>query len=406
MSQSTLKSQLDKALALAALGIPVFPCKSDKSPAVAHGFKSASTDPTLIMRWWKRSTDSLIGMPTGCASGLWVADADVDKKTLAPVGDETCAKLGLADYRHRAKTPSGGTHYFFAYADGLPASSAKKLPGLDVRSEGGYVIVWDCAAILAAKGDSTLASPPLELVAAIRSGKLPDGGDQRALDELKRHVAQVANAVEGSRQTTLNSAAFHVGVLVACNPLEEATAVADLKQAALSTGLSEDEVDRTVARAFADARGASPKRNAKRRAKSSDKTDKSDETPAWVEPDMTLLNPVRAAPPPFPTNIFSGALGDWIKAAAETKGAPFDYVACSLLGAASSLIGNARWASAWHGWHEPPAIWPMLIGAPSSSKSPAMDAVLDPMRDLENELHRIAKADFQAQQEEGKDGQD
>lgn len=412
MAQTTPNSQLEKALALAALGIPVFPCNQDKSPAVKSGFKAATTDPVLIKQWWRRNPKYLIGMPTGSASGLWVIDADIDKKTLVPVGDATLAVFGMAQYRHRAKTRSGGSHYFFAYVGRLPANSAKKLPGVDVRSEGGYVIAWDCEAIIAAKTDKALEPPPVQLVSALRSGKLPcgphskdtEGDEQWGLSELKRHVAQVAAAVEGSRQNTLNIAAFYVGVLVACDALHKDVAVAALRKAALSTGLDENEVDRTIARAMADAQGSSTKSNAKDSANSSDKTDKSDKTP-WGEPDMTLLHPVRAEPPPFPTSIFPHALVDWIKCAAETKGAPFDYVAVSLIGAVSSLIGNARWASAWPGWHEPPAIWPMLVGTPSSSKSPGMDAVLEPLGELERELHRIAKANFKAQQEDETDGQ-
>ena len=40
-------------------------------------------------------------------------------------------------------------------------------------------------------------------------------------------------------------------------------------------------------------------------------------------------------------------LAGWLEAAAEVKSAPVDYVALSLLTAASAVIGNARWAVVW-----------------------------------------------------------
>ena len=53
---------------------------------------------------------------------------------------------------------------------------------------------------------------------------------------------------------------------------------------------------------------------------------------------------------------------------------------------AGSLIGNTRWAAPQPGWSEPPIIFSALIGDPSSNKSPATDAVFDPVRQLEKEL--------------------
>ena len=105
----------------------------------------------------------------------------------------------------------------------------------------------------------------------------------------------------------------------------------------------------------------------------------------WPAPDMSLVSSERRDPPSFPAEVF-GPWGDWIAAAAECKGAAPDYVAHALLAVAGSLIGNTRWAAPQSGWTEPPIIFAALIGDPSASKSPAMDAVLDPVRQLESEL--------------------
>lgn len=63
-----------------------------------------------------------------------------------------------------------------------------------------------------------------------------------------------------------------------------------------------------------------------------------------------------------------------------------------MLAVAGSTIGNSRWASIWHGWKEPPILWTMCIGLPSAGKSPAIDAVLQPLRKVERPLREAAEA--------------
>jgi putative DNA primase/helicase len=55
----------DVALSLIKRGLPVFPCKVDKKPYTANGFKNASIDPDVIVRWWQTWPDALVGVPTG-----------------------------------------------------------------------------------------------------------------------------------------------------------------------------------------------------------------------------------------------------------------------------------------------------------------------------------------------------
>ena len=120
----------------------VFPVGPDKKPLTPHGFKDATQDAGQIRQWWSRWPSANIGVACG-ASGLVVIDIDV--KDNAP-GLENWAKL-TADREPietaMARTPSGGFHCFFLAPDlvDIRNSAGKIAPGIDVRADGGYVIV-------------------------------------------------------------------------------------------------------------------------------------------------------------------------------------------------------------------------------------------------------------------------
>ena len=132
---------LEAALAYAAAGIPVFPLiPRDKKPATSNGFKDATTDAAKIRSWWQTWRHANIGVPTGKASG-WLA-IDIDAKNGATY--DTLAALGRLPQTRMAQTPSGGLHLVFAYpASGAEVrnSASKITPGIDVRGEGGYIVV-------------------------------------------------------------------------------------------------------------------------------------------------------------------------------------------------------------------------------------------------------------------------
>jgi len=111
-------------------------------------------------------------------------------------------------------------------------------------------------------------------------------------------------------------------------------------------------------------------------------------------PCLALLRD-RRPPPALPLDLFGHVWATRIDAAASAKNAPADYVLAGLLAAASACIGNARWASPWEGWVEPPFLWLGAVGNPSSSKSPGLGAVLsDVLPSLEDALAK----DFPEQQ--------
>jgi len=132
---------LDAALAYAAQGIPVFPCKArDKTPLTAHGFKDASKDPKQIKAWWKHTPQANIGIPTGAASGWVVIDVD-PRNGGGPTWTSLLVSAGevLEPETRVSNTGGGGTHYVFTYPGTLKL--AKTLgKGIDIQGDGKYII--------------------------------------------------------------------------------------------------------------------------------------------------------------------------------------------------------------------------------------------------------------------------
>lgn len=139
------------ALRYARRGWHVFPAppgqkKSYKSAAMSGGRKWGKTrDEQEIREDWRRWPDANVGLPTGKDSGFWVLEAD----THAAHGVDGIASLrALEEQRgplpptRMARSPSGSTHYYFKWRDGVEIknSASRVAPGVDVRGEGGMVI--------------------------------------------------------------------------------------------------------------------------------------------------------------------------------------------------------------------------------------------------------------------------
>ncbi len=173
-------TQLDCALSYAALGLPVFPTKPDKSPYTARGFKEATTNEATIREWWEKHPDAGIGIPTGKASGLLVLDRDDRHGGDASLSELVEQRGGLPPTQ-QASTPSGGAHYVFKYPEGVHiGNSAGKLGrGLDVRGEGGYIVAPGCDPARRWENALDPADPPEWMIEALLSeGHAPINTDR------------------------------------------------------------------------------------------------------------------------------------------------------------------------------------------------------------------------------------
>lgn len=125
------------ALAYAAKRTPVFPVRAgEKRPHVNEWGKAATTDPRTIHAWWRKWPDADIGMPTGERSGFWVLDEDAPG-AFEKLESEHDPLPGTAT----ARTPRDGQHKFFAHAPGVTNSKGSLPEGIDVRGEGGFVVL-------------------------------------------------------------------------------------------------------------------------------------------------------------------------------------------------------------------------------------------------------------------------
>ena len=130
------------ALALASLGLAVFPVRPGrKEPALRDWQALATTDPEEVSRLFRGGQDFNIGIATGGRSGGFVLD--IDRKAID--GLTTLAELedqhGALPDTWAVETPSGGSHLWFANpADKRVGNRAGFAPALDIRGEGGFVV--------------------------------------------------------------------------------------------------------------------------------------------------------------------------------------------------------------------------------------------------------------------------
>ena len=135
---------LKAALSLAEKGMAVFPCwPNKKNPVCKHGLKEATADPTIITAWWKSYPAANIAVATGRVSGVFVFDIDMKH------GKDGERELRALELKHgklpptvESVTPSRGRHLWFRMPEQeVPNSTDKIAAGLDVRGDGGYVLV-------------------------------------------------------------------------------------------------------------------------------------------------------------------------------------------------------------------------------------------------------------------------
>ena len=150
---------LSEALTAAERGWPVFPvhgivdgictCRRagdcpdpGKHPCETRSFHSATTEMTIIQQYWaKQWPNCNWGLATGKASGVVVLDIDPHRggeRTLDEIEDA----IGPLPETVECLSGGGGRHIYFTWP-AEPVSSRQDAlgPGLDVKADGGYVVL-------------------------------------------------------------------------------------------------------------------------------------------------------------------------------------------------------------------------------------------------------------------------
>lgn len=110
-----------------------------KHPLTPHGVKDATTDEATIRQWWREFPKANIGVATGKVSYLIVIDVDTRHG-----GIESLQQFendnGPLPEGPVVRTGGGGLHLYLGYSGGIVGNKVGLLPGIDVRSDGGYVV--------------------------------------------------------------------------------------------------------------------------------------------------------------------------------------------------------------------------------------------------------------------------
>jgi hypothetical protein len=231
----------------------VFPVRLEsKAPAVKDWRKRAQPrelwdqDPDASWDDWSRW-----GAPAGPENGWWVLD--VDPRHGGEASLEALQQLyGRLPKTYVVRTPSGGWHLYWRWVGAcaeLTNTAGKLGPGLDIRAEGGMVLVpptpgyetmsncdpadapaWLLALLMPAPKVRASAGSEGDGEAPIRNPRQWGGrAIQSALEEIKA-------APEGSRDATMNRNAYGLGrVVVACG-LDRDKVVELLVDAAIAAG--------------------------------------------------------------------------------------------------------------------------------------------------------------------------
>jgi hypothetical protein len=224
--------------------------RHDKRPQSAGWTEGGPVDEATVREWLAAGLN--LGLRTGACSGVVVIDDDRPKHGLEPFD---APPTGVS-----VTSPTGSKHYHYRLPEGIEArnSTSKLADKVDVRGDGGYVVVppsihpkereeyrWAALGELGPWPYPSEAKRERAAVAVDMSAPARSGGYGAAA--LQREVDTVRAAIEGTRNATLTRAAFSLGQLVAGGVLDADTVRGELLSAALAVGFTEHEGARVIA---------------------------------------------------------------------------------------------------------------------------------------------------------------
>jgi hypothetical protein len=345
-------------------------CKPGKHPLwklAPNGVNNASSDPALVEAWWRAYPKANIGLATGRASGRIVLDVDGE------VGEASLARLetehGPLPITVEALTGKG-RHIEFEYVAGIP-NGVGITDGLDVRSDGGYVV-----APPSVHANGTIYAWNLERhPEEVRLAPAPEW----LLREMRRPTAP-ATAVDGKLPPGFrNKALFSIGSGLRGRGMSEseiATVLLAVNKSVNNPALSEIEV-RKIAHSTA------------RYEPGAGSVGSVTGSQIFHEPPSEWLPPVPLPGagdlPEFPVHVLPSWARDWVEAEAEALQVPIDLPGLLVLGVISAVIAKKVVVWITPGWHEPTNVYVVVALKPGEGKSPVFRHAIAPIFAFEKE---------------------
>ena len=136
-----MASLIDSAMFWAEAGVPIFPCKADKRPLTKNGFYDATDDPDKVRALFEFYGDAavMVGARMGETSGLFAMDFDLYMGDKPKEYMERLISEGHLPESRMHQTMKGGLHVIYRSESSWP--NLKPCAGVDVKGEGGYIIV-------------------------------------------------------------------------------------------------------------------------------------------------------------------------------------------------------------------------------------------------------------------------
>lgn len=387
------------------------PGKHPIAAAAPEGFKDATTDEKKIRAWWSKYPRANIAIATGSVSGFFALDLDL------PDGEKSLenleSKQGKLPETVEQITGSGGRHMFFKLPVGVEIrnSTSKIGPNLDIRSDGGYIVIAPSDHVSGnpytwcpghGPGEIEVAEAPRWLIDLVESKPNPPKRDLSnsglilpATDTsaygraaLEDEIQGLLATPEGGRNSGLNKSAFLLGQLVASGEIAYSDAENALIHVGERMGLTPHEVRATV---------KSGLHNGYENPRTPTDSIIPAAVPSKPEPPRPL---VREIPPggEYPVTALGTLMEDAVRSIVEVVQVPISLAAGSVLATASLAVqGFADVVlPIGEGRPKPVSLYMLTVAHSSDRKSTSDNYALQAVKEFEVELAEENRTKFQS----------
>jgi hypothetical protein len=332
-----------------------------------------------VCNWWRKYPQANVGLVTGQMSNAFAVDADSDA-ALATI----MAREGIEDAP--LHLTGRGAHLFFAHpaeapdVEAIARISAGKLgKGIDVRSEGGYIVLAPSVHRSGKRYRWHGDIPDFKQLPVVPRWVL-DG--LRAQHEVRGSDVRSADGVSSGERLDLEQ--FLAGIPQG----ERETQIFKLACSFRGRGWDYEGAKLAVLGAAALCRPPLPEAEALQKL---DNAWKYPAPPPTVD-GRALEEDEDGAPMPFPVDALPEAVARFVREVAAAIVTPPEYIAVPLLISVGATIGGRLEVAPKRGWVEGPNLFAACVGKPGAKKSPSMTAALLPFRRLAKRLAREHQA--------------